>query len=85
MDCTCRDRNVFRSSPVAESVCVHTLQVQVFGSCCCLRGNLGVNLDSVEVVGVPGDYNIVPVVVVQGFVRVAFDQVGSIPQVRHIV
>lgn len=38
-----------------------------------------------EVVGVPGDYDIVPVVVVQRLVGVAFDQVGSIPQVRHIV
>lgn len=38
-----------------------------------------------EVVGVPGDYDIVPVVVVQGLVGVAFDQMGSIPQVRNIV
>lgn len=46
----------------------HTLQVQVFGSCGSLGGNLGVNLDSVKVVGVPGDYDIVPVVVIQGLV-----------------
>lgn len=38
-----------------------------------------------EVVGVPGDYYIVPVVVVQGLVGVALDQVGSVSQVRHIV
>lgn len=64
---------------------LHTLQVQVFGSCGRLCGDLGINLDSVEVVGVPGDDDIVPVVVVQGLVGVAFDQMGSIPQVRHIV
>lgn len=64
---------------------LHTFQVQVFGSCGRLCGDLGINLDSVEVVGVPGDYNIVPVVVIQWLIGVAFDQVGSIPQVRHIV
>lgn len=68
-----------------NSLCLRTLQVQVFGSCGRLCGDLGINLDSVEVVGVPGDYDIVPVVVVQGLVWVAFDQVGSISQVRHIV
>lgn len=44
--------------------CLRTLKVQVFGSCGGLRGDLGINLDSVEVVGVPGDYDTVPVVVV---------------------
>lgn len=38
-----------------------------------------------EVVGVPGDDDVVPVVVVQGLVGVSLDQVGSVPQVRHIV
>ena len=38
-----------------------------------------------EVVGVPGDDDIVPVVVIQGLVGVAFDQVGSIPQVRYVM
>lgn len=86
VDYTCRGRNALLFFPLfSDSMCVHTLQVQVFGSCCCLCRNLGVNLDSVEVVGVPGDYNIVPVVVVQGLIGVAFDQVGSVAQVRHIV
>lgn len=62
-----------------------TFQIQVFGSGRCLRGDLGVDLDSVEVVGVSGDDHVVPVVVIQRLVRVAFDQVGSIPQVRHVV
>lgn len=62
-----------------------TLQVQVFGSCGCLCGDLGINLDGVEVVSVPGDDDIVPVVVVQGLVGVAFDQVGSISQIGHVV
>ena len=68
-----------------NSLFLHTLQVQIFGSWGCLRGDLGINLDHVEVVGVPGDDDIVPVVVVEGLVGVAFDQVGSISQVRHIV
>ncbi len=51
-----------------NSLCPRTLQVQVFGSCGRLRRDLGINLDGVEVVGVPGDYDVVPVVVVQGLV-----------------
>lgn len=62
-----------------------TLQVQVFGSGRRLRGDLGVDLDGVEVVGVSGDDHVVPVVVIQRLVRVAFDQVGSVPQVGHVV
>lgn len=62
-----------------------TLQIQVFGSSGGLCGDLGVNLDSVEVVGVPGDNDVVPVVVIQWLVGVAFDQMGSISQVGHIV
>lgn len=68
-----------------KTLCLRTLQVQVFGSCGCLCSDLGVNLDSVEVVGVSGNYDIVPVVVVEGLVWVAFDQVGSISQVGNIV
>lgn len=62
-----------------------TLQVQVFGSGRCLRGDLGVDLDGVEVVGVSGDDHVVPVVVVERLVGVAFDQVGTVPQVGHVV
>lgn len=62
-----------------------TLQVQVFGSGRCLRGDLGVDLDGVEVVGVSGDDHVVPVVVVERLVGVAFDQVGPVPQVGHVV
>lgn len=38
-----------------------------------------------EVVGVSGDDHVVPVVVVERLVGVAFDQVGPIPQVGHVV
>lgn len=62
-----------------------TLQVQVFGPGRRLRGDLGVDLDGVEVVGVSGDDHVVPVVVIQRLVGVAFDQVGSVPQVGHVV
>lgn len=53
--------------------CLHTLQVQVLGSCGGLRGDLGVDLDRVQVVCVPGDDDVVPVVIVEGLVGVAFD------------
>lgn len=52
----------------ADPLCPRTLQVQVLGSRGRLRGDLGVYLDGVEVVGVPGDDDIVPVVVVQRLV-----------------
>lgn len=65
--------------------CLHTLKVQVLGSCGGLRGDLGVYLDHVEVVSVAGDDDVVPVVVVEGLVGVAFDQVGPISQVGHVV
>lgn len=64
---------------------VRTLQVQVLGSCGGLRGDLGVDLDRVQVVSVPGDDDVVPVVVVEWLVGVAFDEVGAISQVGHIV
>lgn len=38
-----------------------------------------------EVVSVAGDDDVVPVVVVEGLVGVAFDQVGPISQVGHVV
>lgn len=66
-------------------LCQHTLQVQVLGSCGGLRGDLGVYFDRVEVVGVPGNDDVVPVVVVERLVGVAFDEVGPVSQVRHIV
>jgi len=62
-----------------------TLQVQVLGAGGGLRGDLGVDLDSVQVVGVPGDDDVVPVVVVQRLVGVALDEVGPVSQVRHVV
>lgn len=34
---------------------------------------------------VPGDDDVVPLVVIQGPVTVAFDHVGTIPKVKHVV
>jgi hypothetical protein len=62
-----------------------TLEVQVLGPAGSLSGDLGVDLHRVQVVGVPGDDDIVPVVVVQGLVGVALDQVGPVPKVGHVV
>lgn len=62
-----------------------TFQIQVLGTCGSLSGDLGVNLDGVEVVFVSWNDDIVPVVVVKGSVGVPFDQMGSVPQVWHIM
>lgn len=56
--------NEMRKTPARRRP--RTLQVQVFGSGRRLRGDLGVDLDGVEVVGVSGDDHAVPVVVIQG-------------------
>lgn len=70
--CHLEDRcspNLMKSDKsTADPLWPRTLQVQVLGSRGRLRGDLGVYLDSVEVVGVPGDDDIVPVVVVQRLV-----------------
>lgn len=78
--------NLIKSGQGRETPpCIHTLQVQVFGSCGGLRGDLGVDLDRVQVVSVAGDDDVMPVVVVEGLVGVAFDQVGPVSQVGHVV
>lgn len=38
-----------------------------------------------QVVSVPGDNDVVPVVVVERLVGVAFDEVGAVAQVGHVV
>lgn len=60
---------------------MHTLKVEVLGAHGGLRGDFGVDLDRVEIVGVAGYVNVVPVVVIEGTVRVAFDQVCSVSQI----
>lgn len=64
---------------------MHTLQVEVLGAHGGLRGDFGVNLDRVEIVSVSGYVHVVPVVVIQRTVRVSFDQVCSVAQVRDVV
>lgn len=62
-----------------------TLQVKVLGARRGLCGDFGVNLDRVEIVGVPGDVNVVPVVIVQRAVGAPFDQMGAVTQVRNVM
>lgn len=62
-----------------------TFQVQVLGAHGGLRGDLGINLDRVQVVGVTGDVHVVPVVVVEWAVGVALDQVSAVAQVGDVV
>lgn len=51
-----------------NSVCILTLKVQVFGSCGRLRSDFGINLDCMEIIGVPGDDDVVPLVVTERFI-----------------
>lgn len=62
-----------------------TFQIQVLGAHGGLRGDFGVDLDRVQVVSVAGYVHVVPVVVVQRTVGVAFDQVRSVAQVGDVV
>lgn len=64
---------------------MRTFQIQVFGAHGGLRGDFGVDLDRVQVVSVAGYVHVVPVVVVQRTVGVAFDQVRSVAQVGDVV
>lgn len=64
---------------------VLTLQIQVLGAHGGLRGDLGVDLDRVQVVGVARDVHIVPVVVVERAVGVALDEVSAVAQVGDVV
>lgn len=60
---------------------MHTLKVEVLCAHGGLRGDFGVDLDRVEIVSVSGYVHIMPVVVIEGTVRVAFDQVCSVAQI----
>lgn len=50
--------------PRHRPLLLFTFQIQVLGAHGGLRGDFGVDLDHVEVVGVPGNVHVVPVVVV---------------------
>ena len=62
-----------------------TFQVQVLGSIDALAGCRGVDLQRVGVAVVPGDDHVVPLVVIEGHVALALDEVGAVPQVKHVV
>lgn len=64
---------------------VQTFQVQVLGSVDALTGGGGVHLQRVSVAVVPGDGNIVPLIVIQRPLTFALDEVGSVPKVKYIV
>lgn len=58
-----------------------TFQIKVLGPTSGLSGDFGVYLDRVQVVGVPGDHDIVPVVVIERLVGVPLYEMGTISQV----
>lgn len=62
-----------------------TFQIQIFGTIDDLSDYLGVHLQTVGVTAVPGDDHVVPLVVIQGAVTVAFDHIGTIAEIKHIV
>ena len=62
-----------------------TFQIQILGAIDNLSDHLGVHFQAVGVTVVPGDDDIVPLVVIQGAVTIAFDHIGAIPEVKHVV
>lgn len=62
-----------------------TFQIQIFGTVDDLSDYLGVDFQAVGIAVVPRDDNIVPLVVIQGAVTVAFDHIGTIAEIKHIV
>ena len=75
----------YRSAPSDVSLSSLTFQVEVLGAIDALAGCRGVDLQRVGVAVVPGDDHIVPLVVVKGHVALALDEVGPVPQVKHVV
>lgn len=68
-----------------DSQVFFTFQVQVLSSIDALTRGCGVYLQRVGVAVVSRDGYIVPLVVVQRSLTFAFDKVGPIPKVKHIV
>lgn len=71
-----------RPSPQAPGP---TFEIEVSGTIGVLRDRPGVNLERVHVARVPGHHHVVPLVVIDWFVRVPLHQGRAIPQVKHIV
>lgn len=78
-------RNAREPGYYFKSTVCPTFQIQVFSPHGGLRGDLGVDLHCVEVIGVAGDHHIMPVVVVERCVRIAFDEVSAVSQVRNVM
>lgn len=62
-----------------------TFQIQIFGTIDDLSDYLGVDFQAVGIAVIPSDDNIMPLVVIQGAVTVAFDHIGTIAKIKHIV
>lgn len=62
-----------------------TFKVQIAGSIGVLGDGVGVDFQCVHVVSVTGNHHVVPLVVIQWLVWVAFHQRGSIAQVKDVV
>lgn len=62
-----------------------TFEVQVAGAIGVLGDGARVDLEGVYVVGVPGHHYVVPLVVVEGLVRVAFHQRRAVAEVEDVV
>lgn len=62
-----------------------TFQVQVLGSIDALARGGSVYLQCVSVAVVSGDGYIVPLIVIQRPLTFAFDQIGSVSKVKHVV
>lgn len=68
-----------------NSFAMFTFQIQIFGTVDNLSDHLSVHFQAVSVTVVPGDDDVVPLVVIQGAVTVAFDHVGTVSKVKYVV
>lgn len=62
-----------------------TFEVQIFSSVDDLTHCLGIDFERVDVTVVSGDDDVMPLVVMKSSVTVAFDHVGPVAEIKHIM
>lgn len=77
---------LFKDGLSNTNFCIRiTFQIQIFGTIDDLSDYLGIHFQAVGITVVPSDDYIMPLVVIQGAVTVAFDHIGTITKIKHIV
>lgn len=65
--------------------CLHTFEVQIFSAIDDLTHCLGIDFERVDVTVVSSDDNVMPLVVMESSVTVAFDYIGPVAEIKHIM